>query len=136
QGLRAPAMRPHPSCRPRESGDPRCFRSTGLGCARASVDGWVPACAGTTKRKAPLLRRLHLEAAREALGLELLGDQERELQRLAAVQARIAMRVIAAGEIGLADLARAADALGHVLPRHLEMHAARMGTLSMVHAKK
>src|SRR5581483_7833563 len=84
----------------------------------------------------PLLRRLHLEAALGALGFELLGDEEGELERLAAVQARIAVRVVAAREIGLADLARAADALGHVLPRHLEMHAARVGPLSMVHPKK
>src|SRR6476619_3455287 len=43
-----------------------------------------------------LLRRLHLEAALDALGLQHLGDQEGELERLAAVQARIAVGVVAA----------------------------------------
>src|SRR5687767_3034811 len=65
-----------------------------------------------------------------ALGLQLLGDQEGELQRLAGVEARVAMGVIAVGEAVLGDRLGAADALGHVLPRHLEMHAAGMGAFS------
>src|SRR5262245_15618538 len=78
-----------------------------------------PPFRGDDKQKLTrLLRRLHLEAAGETLGFELLGDQERELERLAAVQARIAVRVVAARKISLAHLARATDTLGHVLPRH------------------
>ena len=52
------------------------------------------------------------------------GDEEGELKGLAAVQPRIAMRVIAVAERLLGDRLGAAGAFGDVLPGHLEMHAA------------
>src|SRR5215468_10271332 len=42
--------------------------------------------------------------------LHRLGDLEGELQGLAGVEARVAMRVVAVGERGFADRLRAADA--------------------------
>src|SRR5207253_388378 len=54
-----------------------------------------------------------------------LGQAEREVERLPRVQARIAERLVAVVEVLLGQLLRAAEALGHVLARVLEVHAAR-----------
>src|SRR5712672_3722763 len=69
--------------------------------------------------------RLHLAAA---FLLEQFRDQESHVDRLLGVEAGIAGRVIAIVEILIGDGARAADAFGHVLPGHLEMDAAGVGT--------
>src|SRR6185369_11489074 len=59
-------------------------------------------------------------------GLEALGDQESQLECMAGIEARIAMRVVAIGQADIADRLGAAGAFGDVLARHLEMHAAGM----------
>src|SRR5207245_7147074 len=72
----------------------------------------------------------------EALGLELLGEQEGELERLAGVEARIALRLVALVQILDRDVGRAADALRDLLTGHFEMHAARMRALGTVHGEE
>ena len=71
-----------------------------------------------------LCRRVAAAAPACLLLLQPLGQQESQLQRLAGVEARIAARVVLAGQIGLRDLGRAARALRHVLAGHLDVHAA------------
>ena len=61
--------------------------------------------------------------------LQLLGEQEGEFQRLLGVEPRIAVRLVAAAEVGLGQPVRAADALRHFLAGHLDMHAAGIGAL-------
>src|SRR5258707_8177014 len=63
---------------------------------------------------------------RQALGLELLGEQEGQLERLAGIEPGIALRLVALGEIVDGDVDGSADALGHFLAGHLEMDAAGM----------
>src|SRR3546814_9191538 len=46
------------------------------------------------------------------------------------------MRVIAVGEPRLGDRLGAADALGHVLAGHLEMHAARVRAFGAMHREE
>src|SRR5665213_928673 len=61
--------------------------------------------------------------ARDAGGavcLEQLGDEERRLDRLIGVEARVAIGVVAIVEIGIADRAGAAGAFGDVLAGHFE----------------
>src|SRR5450432_918767 len=76
--------------------------------------------------------RLDLAAAL----LEQFRDQERHVDRLFGVEAGIADRVIAISEVLMGDGARAADALGDVLPGHLKMHAAGIAALRRVDGKK
>ena len=68
----------------------------------------------------------------DALALQRLGDQEGELERLAGVEPRVAMGVVAVGERGFGDRLGAADAFGDVLAGHLEMHAAGIAALGRV----
>ena len=56
-----------------------------------------------------------------------LGDHERQVERLAAVQPRVAGRLVALVQVGLDDLVAAADALGHVVAGELDVDAARVG---------
>src|SRR5260221_7528517 len=71
-----------------------------------------------------------------ALLLQGVGEEEGELERLTCVETRVAMRVVAIGETGLADRLGAAHAFGDVLPRHLEMDAAGIGALFLVHGEE
>src|SRR5580704_13751300 len=66
---------------------------------------------------------------RQALRLELLGEQEGKLERLAGVEPGITLRLVALDEVVDSDVDGAADTLGHFLSRHLEMHAAGMSAL-------
>src|SRR5579871_1426359 len=59
-----------------------------------------------------------------ALLLERLGEPECELKRLARVEPRVAMGMVAVAERGLGNRLRAADAFGHILSGHLEVDAA------------
>src|ERR1041384_1623931 len=59
-----------------------------------------------------------------ALALQRLGDLKSELDRLAGVEARVAMRQVVGSEALFADLLGTADALGDILARQFEMHAA------------
>ncbi|CAI7677904.1 unnamed protein product, partial [Penicillium discolor] len=56
--------------------------------------------------------------------LELLGDEERQLQGLHVVQARVAQALVTGRERGLVDLLRTAQALGDVVSRQLDVDAA------------
>ena len=58
-----------------------------------------------------------------------LGEAEREVERLARVQARVAERLVAGSSCSSASVLGAAEALGHVLARVLEVHAARPDAL-------
>src|SRR3569833_1176998 len=69
--------------------------------------------------------RQRLVLARTIL-LEQFGDQESHIDRLFGVETGIADRMIAIVEILVGDGAGAADALGDVLPGHLQVHAAGM----------
>lgn len=53
------------------------------------------------------------------------GDKEGHLKRLRGVEARIAMRLIAGGEIRFRDIRSAAGAFRHIAARHLKVNAAR-----------
>src|SRR5919112_258760 len=53
-----------------------------------------------------------------------LRDEERQLQRLAGVQPRVAGRLVAAVEVLVGDLHGAAEALGDVLAGQLDVDAA------------
>ena len=55
------------------------------------------------------------------------GDEERELQRLDPVEARVAHRLVPVGEPGLAEQLAAADALGDVVTGELDVDAAGPG---------
>src|SRR6185437_4575936 len=89
--------------------------------------------------RATLLRRRHCRDLRRrghALLLQLLGDEEGEFQRLTGIEPRIAMRVIAIGETAHGDRLGAAEAFGDVLPRHLEMDAARISAFGLMHREE
>ena len=57
---------------------------------------------------------------------ELLGHEERELERLHVVQARVAQRLVARREGRLVDVLGAAEALGDVVAGELDVDAARV----------
>src|SRR5438874_1048015 len=67
----------------------------------------------TRRRRAG--RRARSRSNRVALALQGFGDLEGELDGLAGVETRVAMRQVVGGETLLADLLRAADAFGDVL---------------------
>src|SRR5690349_18632498 len=56
--------------------------------------------------------------------LELLRDEERQLERLHVVQARVAQALVARGECCLVDLLGSAEALGDIVSRELDVDAA------------
>src|SRR5690606_954921 len=68
--------------------------------------------------------------------LEQVGDQERQLDRLIGIEARVAMGVVAVLQLLVADGARAAGAFGDVLARHLDVNAARMRSFGAVHLEE
>ena len=78
---------------------------------------------------------MHLAAAPRQ-SAEHLRDEERQLQRLLGVQPRVARGLVAAAEVGVGDLLRAAEALGDVLAGHLDMDAAGMGAQRRVHLEE
>src|SRR3546814_17825626 len=59
-----------------------------------------------------------------------------DLEALARVEARVAMRVVAIGEALLGHRHRAAGAFGDVLPRHLGVDAARDRALGAMHREE
>src|SRR4051812_9955380 len=67
-----------------------------------------------------------------ALLLEQFCNQESHVDGLLGVEAGIADRVVAVVEILVGDGAGATEALGDVLPGHLQMHAAGMGAFGRV----
>mmetsp|Transcript_9099 Transcript_9099/g.37231 ORF Transcript_9099/g.37231 Transcript_9099/m.37231 type:complete len:538 (+) Transcript_9099:2377-3990(+) len=86
-------------------------------------------------RPAPSLRSgLRLLGFVEAL--QAVGHHERHLERLLAVEARVAVRLVRLVEVLHADAAGAAHALGDVRSSHLEVHAARVRALRLVHVEE
>ena len=65
-----------------------------------------------------------------ALALQPLRNDEGKLERLVGIEPRIAMGVVAVGQIRLGHGLGAADAFGDVLPGHLDMDAAGMGAFA------
>ena len=59
-----------------------------------------------------------------ALQIEHIRQQERQLQTLRRIQPRIAVRVVPIRQRLGRNRHRAADALRHVLPGHLDVNAA------------
>ncbi len=74
--------------------------------------------------------------AGDALRPGHLGDHKRELERLAGVQPRIDHGVVAQRQRLVRDGLGAAGAFGDVLTGHLDVHAARMGSLGPVHLEE
>ena len=65
-----------------------------------------------------------------------LGDAESEVERLAAVETRVAQRLVAAVELFLAYVLGAADALGHVLAGELDVDPTGPVPIARCAAKK
>src|SRR6266436_7619814 len=74
-------------------------------------------------------RRRHGLGLAGVLLLEQFRDQESHVDRLFGIEPGIADRVVAVVEMLVRDGAGAADAFGHVLAGHFQMHAAGMGAL-------
>src|ERR1044071_8010726 len=70
-----------------------------------------------------------------ALALQRLGDLESELDRLAGVEARVAMRQVVGSEALFAEPLGTADALGDILARQFEMHAAGIAAFGEMHCE-
>ena len=73
-----------------------------------------------------------MPGVRRSAGGELLGDEERELERLHVVQARVAQRLVLRRQRRLVDLLRAAEALGDVVAGELDVDAAGVGARGAV----
>src|SRR5665811_1001704 len=71
-------------------------------------------------------------AGRTRLATHQLGEMEGQIERLARVQARIAERLIGLFELLFRQLLSAAEALGHIAARDLQVHAARPGAFRAV----
>src|SRR5690606_19624556 len=63
---------------------------------------------------------------------EELGDPERQIERLATVEARIAHRLVAQAQVVVDQLLGAAEALGDVVAGQLHVHPAGPGPLGLV----
>ena len=80
--------------------------------------------------------RLHRVGPLDPPGGQPLGDQEGQLQRLVAVEPRVAQRLVAVDQVGLDQVVAAADALGDVVAGQLHVHAARPGAELLVHVEE
>src|SRR5882672_8319503 len=107
---------------------------------------WIPAFAGMTSKQMcdfsladPALRRCRnplAVAGGKTLRLQTLGQQESQFERLAGVEAGVAVGVVAVAQLVVGDGLGAADAFGDVLAGHLEMHAAGIGAFRLVHSEE
>ena len=70
------------------------------------------------------------------VGEQHLGDQERQLQRLLGIQPRVTRRLIAAGQIRIRDVLRAAQTLGDVLAGDLDVDATWMSAQRAMHLEE
>src|SRR5919205_3201355 len=69
-------------------------------------------------------------------GTQHLRDQEGQLEGLTGVQPRVAGGLVPAVEVLVADLHRAAEALGDVLAGELDVDAPRPGAQRPVHVEE
>src|SRR5689334_22020043 len=106
--LRSPAT---PSA-PASTSQPRTF-STPAARAASPTDAPIRPVPTTASRRTATLGGAHQ-----------LGHAEREVERLACVQSRVAERHVAGIELRLLHILGTAEALGHVVARELEMDAA------------
>src|SRR5688572_11198295 len=88
-----------------------CHRSWGLGRRRHRL----PPTTTSWRRS--------VEPGRVA-GAQQLGGAEREVERLAAVEPRIAHRFVALRQVRVEDLVATAEAFGHVVAGELDVDAA------------
>src|ERR1700730_9491434 len=72
---------------------------------------------------------------RPPVGGGVTGDRHGQFKRLFGGQARIDLRPVGADKVGFGESARPTDALGHVFPRQLDMHAAEHGARLLMNAK-
>ena len=113
---RAAPARP-PRVRPR----PRSASGIGIPAASRATPARRPRDR-RTRRSDPSRRRRAMPERRRPSASHQLGDPEREIERLPRVQTRIAERLVAVVELLLEHRLGAAEALGHVLARELEVH--------------
>src|SRR5487761_2040875 len=73
---------------------------------------------------------------RVALRAEQLCDAEREVDGLACVEARIARRRVAEGQMLLEDVLYTSTALGDVITREFDMNSAWPGSLLLMHGEE
>src|SRR4051812_22791571 len=71
-----------------------------------------------------------------ATGAKHFRNQESELQRLGAVEPRVAHRLVTVLQTGLVEGLATTQALGHVTPGQLDVHATGPGTERMVHLEE
>src|SRR4029079_7313417 len=83
----------------------------------------------------PPCRRYRLKL-RRALFLEQFGKQECKINRLLCVKPRIADRVVPVVEIRFRDGTRATGTFSHILASHLEVNAAGVTALGLMHLEK
>src|SRR3990167_1375562 len=84
----------------------------------------------------PTSRRNGWDSRLTSYLLQRLGDQEGQFQRLVGVHPRVAVGVVAVRQAVLGDRSGAADAFGDVLPGHLDMDAAGVAALGLVHREE
>lgn len=65
-----------------------------------------------------------------------LSDDEGELQGLGSVQPRVAVGVVAVAQVVEGHGSGSTDALGHVLPGHLEVDASCVAPFLLVHIEE
>src|SRR3954454_13263238 len=103
---------------------------------RSSTRATAPAAWSTAGRRSPCAPSDPVRPARPLSASQHLGDEERELERLLGVEPRVAGRLVAAGEVLVRDVLRAAEALGDVFPGDLDVDAARVAAERGVHLEE
>ena len=109
-----------------KTSSPTSARGHGLAHRRGSARSGCPSRRSATGRA----RRGVTSCA------EHLGDEERQLQALLVVQARVAHRLVALVEVGVEDLLGAAEALGDVVAGELDVDAAGHRAEGAVHLEE
>ena len=77
-----------------------------------------------------------LRTPRRQSPCSISGDEERELERLAGVQPRVAGRLVPPAEVGVVDVERTAEAFGDVLTGELDVDAAGPRAQRPVHLEE
>src|SRR6266545_536565 len=122
-----------------ESARSTASRSTATASASASTSqprtSATPAARAASPTEAPISPVPTMASERTAIGsggAHELGDPEGEIERLTGVEARVAEAHVPRVELPLLDVLGPSEALGHILPRELEVDAAGPGPLSPV----
>ncbi|MCO5546650.1 hypothetical protein L7F22_000084 [Adiantum nelumboides] len=126
---------------------PCCPRGSRPGPAPAADPPSTPALPDRRRRtNGPLVREVRTRGpfvqrgagrgASAGSAAQHLRDEERQLQALLGVQPRVAGRLVAAGEVGVGDPLRTAEALGDVLAGDLDVDAAGVRAERAVHLEE